>query len=217
MRWWRLTCVAVLAVSLIGISGVVAQTLNPYGVLVLVAIALSLTTGTYLFALVGLTMLSRLFRSHSLRRVLLRCTPGKLSRWLAGAMLLSGVSPAAALNAPTPSADVWLPPPQFNETMQSDVQEFLDRLGLRSPAPDVDPMANSSTYMTVAGDSFWRIAKRQVQKTTLDSDVPVRVVAAYWLRLIEANLDELIEAGNPDRLQVGQVLLLPPLDDNRLS
>jgi nucleoid-associated protein YgaU len=33
----------------------------------------------------------------------------------------------------------------------------------------------------------------------------------YWHRLIAANGDRLVDAGNPDLLYPGQVLVLPPL------
>jgi nucleoid-associated protein YgaU len=63
------------------------------------------------------------------------------------------------------------------------------------------------SYTVVAGDSFWQIAKRQVEAH--DATAPVRAVAVYWLELIETNLDELVVAGDPNLLLPGQVLQLP--------
>ena len=36
-------------------------------------------------------------------------------------------------------------------------------------------------------------------------------IAAYWRVVIEANLDRLVEPGNPDLIMPGQEIVLPPI------
>lgn len=66
-----------------------------------------------------------------------------------------------------------------------------------------------SSYEVVVGDNFWSIAAAQV----LDADPAADDgdIAGYWLELIDANADELVEEGNPDLILPGQALILPPL------
>ena len=215
-RWWRLAGVSVVATGLMGVGSLFASMADPYGFVVNVVMVLAWASGTYLLFVAVVAVLSGVFRSRRWR-LLWRFTPSRLSRWLAGAMLLSGVSPAAAAGAaPMPSAGMPFAPAVVG--FSDDVQSFLDRLGLLNPPVEHAPLQRS-THTVVAGDSFWRIAQLQVAAAAqlAGSAVSVRAVATYWLTLIDANLEILIDASNPDFLQVGQVLTLPPLDAGGLS
>jgi hypothetical protein len=71
------------------------------------------------------------------------------------------------------------------------------------------PAEHPATHTVVAGESFWSIAEgevaRRLGRPPTDPDV-----APYWLRLIDANRDRLVDPAEPDLLHPGQTLLLPP-------
>lgn len=75
-----------------------------------------------------------------------------------------------------------------------------------TPLPDA-----SGTYTVERGDNLWDIAEAhlsQATSTTLsDADV-----APYWARVVELNRDT-IASGNPDWINPGEVIKLPPLED----
>jgi hypothetical protein len=83
-----------------------------------------------------------------------------------------------------------------------------------SPAPEVGsgvaPLPQpGNTWVVGPGDSFWSIAE-DVLASDGDSPPGERDVGRYWRRLIDANRDRLVDAGNPDLLLPGQELVLPP-------
>ncbi|MEX2533327.1 MAG: LysM domain-containing protein [Nitriliruptoraceae bacterium] len=219
MRWWRAAGAVLVAAGLIGGASMFARAADPYGSLVTAVFVLALLTGAYLLVIVLLTVLTATFRSHVLPRLLSRFAPGRLSRLIAGALLLSGVSPTAANSAIEPQSNLSLFPLELATGLDDDVQALIDRLGWSSQGPTDEMLYAVSSYTVVTGDSFWRIAERHVQAAAEQavSVVTVRTVATYWLALIEANLDVLVEAGNPNLLHVGQVLELPPFEGNGLS
>ncbi len=65
-----------------------------------------------------------------------------------------------------------------------------------------------ATHVVVAGDHFWSLAE-DVLGATSGSDIGEQDVHAYWLQLVEANRDRLVDPANPDLLLPGQVLVLP--------
>lgn len=76
-------------------------------------------------------------------------------------------------------------------------------------APEADPTtpAGPGTVEVGAGDSFWTLA---VALADGGDDSPTTAeVTAVWASLIDANLDRLVEPGNPDLLHIGQVLVVP--------
>lgn len=71
------------------------------------------------------------------------------------------------------------------------------------------PAAVPDTITVADGDSFWSIAEDVV---TASGNAPtVDAVTSYWASLVDANVDQLVDAGNPDLLLPGQVLTVPAL------
>ena len=97
---------------------------------------------------------------------------------------------AAPVKRVTPAAPVPLPAPA------------------RAPTPTWTPTPLSATYTVVSGDSFWAIAAR-ITGVSSTSSRDVETVGRYWLRLIAANADRLVEPGNPNLIFPGQVLVVP--------
>lgn len=79
----------------------------------------------------------------------------------------------------------------------------------RTSRLDVD-----DSWTVAPGDSFWAIADEHLQDTW-ERDVTEAEVATYWKVLIDANVDRLVEPGNPDLLYPGQVLTLPEVPPHR--
>ena len=58
------------------------------------------------------------------------------------------------------------------------------------------------------GEHFWRIASDRVA-AELGRAPSDREVVGYWLELIEANRDRLVDPDDPDLIHPGLVLVLP--------
>ena len=168
------------------------------------AVAVTVASGAYLVVTGVLYLVARLFRSRWARRLFTLLTFQRAGQVAAGVALLTHVPPAHA-SAPLPAGEGSS---AHASVEVASVEMLLHRFGLGSE-PDVLP--TSFTYTVVSGDSFWRIAERQVR--LVDPDADVRTVATYWLLLVEENVDQLVVAGNPDLLYAGQVLTLPPMPD----
>ena len=77
---------------------------------------------------------------------------------------------------------------------------------VRSATPTVD------SWLVESGDSLWSIAEETLQDHSEPGDVMTdETIAAYWRVVIEANLDRLVEPGNPDLIMPGQEIVLPPI------
>jgi nucleoid-associated protein YgaU len=64
----------------------------------------------------------------------------------------------------------------------------------------------------VPGDNLWTIARDHLAEARGGADEPtLRKVAAYWLRVVEANRDRLV-SGDPDLIYPGERTVLPPID-----
>lgn len=75
-------------------------------------------------------------------------------------------------------------------------------------APTPEEPTTVPVVVVAPGDHLWDIAERRVALGT-GSPPDEAAVRAYWLALIEANRDRLVERGNPDMVLPGQVLRLP--------
>ena len=103
-------------------------------------------------------------------------------------------TPVRSFSHPAPSAD-----------------EHPDAPGSEAGSKTLDePGAEETlaTHVVQVGDNLWVIARDQVR--TSGRRLSTGEVAAYWLRLIEANQDGL-RSGDPDLLFPGELLVLPPI------
>lgn len=74
-------------------------------------------------------------------------------------------------------------------------------------AGDSPNATDRGQHEVVAGDNLWTIAAQTLRAQTPDaSDADV---IPYWQAVIDANADQLVDAGNPDLILPGQVLTLP--------
>jgi len=71
-----------------------------------------------------------------------------------------------------------------------------------------DRIAPQGTVVIAPGDSFWRVAEREVA-ARLGRPPSDREVGAYWVQLVDANEHRLPVPGNPDLLFPGSVVDLP--------
>ncbi len=87
----------------------------------------------------------------------------------------------------------------------------MQRLPDEDPAEAPEAPDRDARFTVAPGDHFWRIAEAEVA-THCGRDPADHHVRDYWLRLVEANRDLLVDPGNADLLLPGQVLRLPPVD-----
>jgi nucleoid-associated protein YgaU len=77
------------------------------------------------------------------------------------------------------------------------------------PAPETPVQAS---HVVVEGDNLWSIARDHLAKARGGADEPTtREVAAYWRKVIAANVKHL-ESGDPDLIHPGERIVLPPVD-----
>jgi hypothetical protein len=103
---------------------------------------------------------------------------------------------------PTPTTSTTNPPadPGPNEP----------ETGGGAPTPEA---GQETTHRVAAGESLWTIAEDHLAETAGGGagQPTLREVAAYWLRVIEANRDQLA-SGDPDLIYPGERIALPPVD-----
>ena len=124
-------------------------------------------------------------------------------------------TPATPTSTPTTSEPGTNAPPTTPEvegpavtsaagSLPSTAREGVGNNG--GPAPGVVP--HGIPYTVVEGDHLWGIAERCMRM--LGHEQPGEAeIRTYWLALIEANTDRMVEPGNPDLLLPGQQLVLP--------
>lgn len=201
--WLRAGVLTLLVFGVLVVLGVGA---DPYQALLHVAVGVGIVAASYVVAGAVIVLLARVTRARSLRRVVFALAPNSAGRVMSMLVAFVTVSPAMVSQADAETHPTSMPVVHEDAT---EMQRFVQRFGFASDAATM--VRDSATYTVQAGDSFWRIAARQVDAVRLDASV--RDVAVYWLTLIEANFDVLVDAGNPDLLHVGQVLALPPVQD----
>lgn len=126
-------------------------------------------------------------------------------------------APPSTTAAPTTTAPTTTAP--TTTTAPAAEPSAPDDPAASPPAPDRDPATDRAptaerfepgTSLEVAeGEHFWHIAEQTVRAD--DPDASAAQVTGYWVQLVDANLDILVEPGNPDLLLVGQAVELPPL------
>jgi nucleoid-associated protein YgaU len=133
-----------------------------------------------------------------------RLTLPAVRRLVAGA---AGLSVSVALAGPPALAGAAGDPPgtAVMEVLDAEEPARLPppaQVASTPPAAGADPA--DTTVVVAPGDSFWRIAERWAGEAADGARV-----ANCWRRLVDANLDRLVEPANPDLLYAGQVLVLP--------
>jgi nucleoid-associated protein YgaU len=69
-----------------------------------------------------------------------------------------------------------------------------------------------ASHVVVDGENLWTIAQDHLAEARGGADEPtLREVAAYWLRVIEANRNRL-RSGDPDLIYPGERTVLPPVE-----
>jgi hypothetical protein len=68
-------------------------------------------------------------------------------------------------------------------------------------------------HRVVAGDNLWKIARDHLsrERSGGSGEPTNREVAAYWMKVVEANRDRL-HSGDPDLIYPGERITLPPVD-----
>lgn len=170
----------------------------------------------YLLRLRRLLDLTRLLMLPGMRRVADRVVSGVL-------VVTTVAGPAAAAEEVDPS---YVPVPAGWEepvaTTAPTVSITSPRLEAPPPAPppaQVDPRPSPAPpsgrlgavqVVVQPGDNMWRLAQRRLAEAGQPTDD--RRVGPYWVRVVEANRHR-IRSGNPDLIFPGEVLVLPPLEE----
>jgi nucleoid-associated protein YgaU len=172
----------------------------------LVALALA----GWLVVAVALQLLGTLSARPALRRLADAVSPSALRRLVHGA---AGLSLAVALaGPPRPSDPAGTAVMEVVEEEETTTTTTVPPAATTAPAPAAPavPVAASPVpdeVVVAVGDSFWSLAVDAVA----DRPEPVPV-EGYWLRLIAANRDRLVDPANADLLYPGQVLVRPAVD-----
>lgn len=81
-----------------------------------------------------------------------------------------------------------------------------------APAQPAPATPVQASHAVVAGENLWTIARDHLVKARGGADEPTtREVAAYWLRVVEANRNHL-RSGDPDLIYPGERTVLPPVE-----
>jgi nucleoid-associated protein YgaU len=81
-----------------------------------------------------------------------------------------------------------------------------------APAQPTPETPVQVSHVVAAGENLWTIARDHLAKARGGADEPTtREVAAYWLRVVEANRDRL-RSGDADLIYPGERTVLPPVE-----
>jgi nucleoid-associated protein YgaU len=81
-----------------------------------------------------------------------------------------------------------------------------------APAQSAPETRVQVSHVVVAGENLWTIARDHLARARSGADEPTtREVAAYWLRVVEANRNRL-RSGDPDLIYPGERTVLPPVE-----
>lgn len=122
----------------------------------------------------------------------------------------AGAAVGAALPVPEVEGGVVLPPALA-------IAEGVPRAGPADVAPEPRPGRGNGLprqHTVAEGEHLWGLARAAVGEATgrRAKAVQPAEVAAYWVRLIEANPSNL-RSGDPDLVYPGDIVTLPPLED----
>jgi nucleoid-associated protein YgaU len=194
-----------------------------------VAYWLAATTGLYVLAkLAGLPLLIRGVGWATLPTVR-RVVDGLMATSIVAVSAVSGTATAIAQEAPPATvgaeSHAYTPVPADDGAPSHTPSPAGDRVEPTTttlisdqPAPadaPPSPVTAPTTYVVAAGDNLWRIAERHlagVMSRPVEELRPAEV-HAYWLRVIDANVDEL-KSGDPDLIFPGEVLTLPTVTEH---
>lgn len=189
---------------------------------------LAIAVGTYLLAVTCVGMVARLIGAARAVKLADAVTPRFARRIVvAGAStILSLGLPGLSASASTPAQVIVAPPsgegpPPLHQVASPGNTALVAPVTTRgrpppSPGPSDTPTPGPPTWTTQSGENLWSIAMsvltRASGRPTPDSDV-----AGYWLSLITANRERLVDPRDPDLIYPGQVFVLPPLPDSPSS
>lgn len=174
----------------------------------------------YLAGITALHAVAATWRSHVLARLAAAVTIPAARGFLAttlGLGLVASTGPPADPPSTGGAAAVAAPAPA--EVARRDVSPpSMVPLATSGRAPRMhplattdDPVTDDETWTVRRGDHLWGIAAR-VLADAHGHAVDDQAVVPYWRRLVAANRDRLVDAGNPDLILPRQVLVLPPIE-----
>jgi nucleoid-associated protein YgaU len=81
-----------------------------------------------------------------------------------------------------------------------------------APAEPAPETGGQASHVVVEGDNLWTIAGDRLAEAHSGGagELTTREVAAYWLRVVEANAPNL-RSGDPDLIYPGETIVLPPV------
>lgn len=120
-------------------------------------------------------------------------------------VVASGTEPSGTATM-TAGGPVAVADPPSTATMTAPPAGGPDTTTAPAPVAAAAPTAGG-TWTVAAGDHLWSIAERTI---TTEGSAPTQdEISAYWLEVIAANHEALVDPGCPDLIFIGQVITLP--------
>ena len=169
-----------------------------------------LATAWYLLAATALALVLRLANADGAARAVEACTPAPVRRLLRAA---AGLSVAASVMAVSGAAasESDAPAPVTMRRLPDASSVTMIRLPDEPPAPPTPttPAAAAKTWTVAPGDHLWAIAERSLAAAWGEAPTDDEI-DPYWRLLVEANRPRLADPTNPDLVQPGLVVDVPP-------